>query len=85
MRGRAKRRPAKGLYPEYRRDLLGLRIGLHPVSVTRILLGRQGVAGETLAKLAEALGVEVGVLDGQLKTLRTPAEECALGTVGFSE
>jgi len=63
---RRRARPALGLFPGVCRTALAAKIGMHRVSVTRILMGRMGCSSGSLEKLAGALGIDPQNLKTQL-------------------
>jgi len=61
---RRKARPATGLYPGVCRTALAAKLGMHRVSITRILNGTARASDETLEKMAGALGLASGAILG---------------------
>jgi hypothetical protein len=66
---RRRARPALGLFPGVCRTALAAKIGMHRVSVTRILMGRMGCSPGSLEKLAAALEVPKVVLSQMLASI----------------
>jgi plasmid maintenance system antidote protein VapI len=68
---RRRARPTIGLFPGVCRTALAAKIGMHRVSVTRILMGRMGCSSGSLEKLAAALGTQKSALSQMLAGIRS--------------
>jgi hypothetical protein len=68
---RRRARPTLGLFPGVCRTALAAKVGMHRVSVTRILMGRMGCSPKSLEKLAVALEVPKIVLSQKLASIRS--------------